>query len=113
MAAGYNAGRTDYPIRLFVAFDGLAAVGWATYGGLVGHIGGTAVTQSAWRLFAVAAAAAVVFGTAGWILALFGGHKVVDEQLGEVDAEVDDDPGDDGTGDADVPEERANRSAGY
>jgi membrane-associated protein len=73
MAAGFHAGRTGYPIKLFLAYDGAAALGWATYGGLVGHIGGTAITQSAWRLFAIAATAAVVFGTAGWILALFGG----------------------------------------
>jgi membrane-associated protein len=73
MASGYHAGRTGYPIRSFIGYDGAAALGWATYGGLVGHLGGTAVTQSAWRLFAVAATAAVVFGTAGWMLALFGG----------------------------------------
>jgi membrane-associated protein len=77
MAAGYHAGRSGYAIRLFVLYDGLAAVGWASYGGLVGHIGGTAVTQSAWRLFAVAAVAAVIFGTAGWVLALFGGRNDV------------------------------------
>lgn len=75
MAAGYQAGRTGYPTRLFLSYDGAAAVGWATYGGLVGHIGGTALTQTAWRLFAVAAAAAVIFGTAGWVLALFGGRN--------------------------------------
>ncbi|MEV4704129.1 DedA family protein [Actinoplanes sp. NPDC049316] len=75
MAAGYHAGRTGYPIKLFILYDGGAAVAWATYGGLVGHVGGTAVTQSAWRLFAIAATAAVIFGTAGWILALFGGRK--------------------------------------
>jgi hypothetical protein len=75
MAAGFHAGRTGYPVKLFAAYDGLAALCWATYGGLVGHLGGTAITQSAWRLFAVAATAAVVFGTAGWILALFGGEK--------------------------------------
>jgi membrane-associated protein len=74
MAAGYNAGRVGFPIKLFVTFDGGAALAWATYGGLVGHVGGTAVTQSAWRLFAIAATAAVIFGTAGWILALFGGR---------------------------------------
>jgi membrane protein YqaA with SNARE-associated domain len=38
------------------------------------------VTQSAWRLFAVAATAAVIFGTAGWILALFGGRNAVEEE---------------------------------
>jgi membrane-associated protein len=75
MAAGYHAGRSGYPIKLFIAYDGGAALAWATYGGLVGHIGGTAVTQSAWRLFAVAATAAVIFGTSGWVLALFGGRK--------------------------------------
>ncbi|GLW29579.1 DedA family protein [Actinoplanes regularis] len=75
MASGYHAGRTGYPIRLFVAYDGAAALCWACYGGLVGHLGGTAVTQSAWRLFAIAAAAALVFGTAGWVLALFGGKN--------------------------------------
>jgi membrane protein DedA with SNARE-associated domain len=79
MAAGYHAGRSDYPIRLFILYDGLAAVGWASYGGLVGHIGGTAVTQSAWRLFAVAAVAAVIFGTAGSVLALFGGRNSDEE----------------------------------
>jgi membrane-associated protein len=75
MAAGFHAGRIGYPIKRFAMYDGLAAVCWASYGGLVGHIGGTAITQSAWRLFAIAATAAVVFGTAGWILALFGGKK--------------------------------------
>jgi membrane protein DedA with SNARE-associated domain len=75
MAAGFHAGRTGYPIKKFFLYDGLAALAWASYGGLVGHIGGTAVTQSAWRLFVIAATAAVVFGTAGWILAIFGGQK--------------------------------------
>jgi membrane-associated protein len=81
MAAGYHAGRASYPIKFFVAYGGGAALAWATYGGLVGHVGGTAVTQSAWRLFAIAATAAVIFGTAGWILALFGGRKAVAEQI--------------------------------
>src|SRR4051794_8333292 len=79
MAAGYHAGRKGFPIKLFIAYDGGAALAWATYGGLVGHIGGTAVTNSAWRLFAIAACAALIFGTAGWILALFGGGKAGDE----------------------------------
>ena len=86
MAAGYHAGRSGYPIKLFIAYDGGAALAWATYGGLVGHIGGTAVTQSAWRLFAVAATAAVIFGTAGWILAVFGGRKPDEEEIAEDEA---------------------------
>jgi membrane protein DedA with SNARE-associated domain len=80
MAAGYHAGRVGYPIKFFIAYDGGAALAWASYGGLVGNIGGTAVTQSAWRLFAIAATAAVIFGTAGWILALFGGRKEAAEE---------------------------------
>jgi membrane-associated protein len=72
MAACFTAGRVRYPYRLFVVYETAAALAWASYGTLVGHIGGTAVTQSAWRLLAVAAVAATVFGTAGWVLALVG-----------------------------------------
>ena len=78
MAAGFHAGRTGYPVKLFALYDAAAAICWASYGGLVGHVGGTAITQSAWRLFAIAATAALVFGTAGWVLALFGGRKKAD-----------------------------------
>ena len=81
MAASYHAGRSRYPKKLFVLYDGLAAAGWASYGSLVGHLGGTAVTQSAWRLLAIAATAAVIFGTAGWILALFGGRRTIQEEI--------------------------------
>lgn len=89
MAAGFHAGRTGYPIKLFALYDGAAALCWAGYGGLVGHVGGTAITQSAWRLFAIAATAAVVFGTAGWILALFGGRKEAElEAEAEIQAEA-------------------------
>jgi membrane-associated protein len=104
MAAGYHAGRSGYPIKFFVGYDGAAALAWATYGGLVGHIGGTAVTQSAWRLFAVAATAAVIFGTAGWILALFGGRNDGDEETDDEDA--DDEPGQE----VDEPQRRATRA---
>ncbi|MFI5932839.1 DedA family protein [Actinoplanes sp. NPDC051494] len=84
MAGGYHAGRSGYPIKLFILYDGGAALAWASYGGLVGHVGGTAITQSAWRLFAIAATAAIIFGTAGWILALFGGRKNTEESAEEV-----------------------------
>jgi len=113
MAAGYHAGRSGYQIRLFVAYDGAAALAWATYGGLVGHVGGTAITQSAWRLFAIAATAAVIFGTAGWILALFGGRKAVATEItAEITAdapETDTEPGPEGEPepDAGVTEDRA------
>jgi membrane-associated protein len=109
MAAGFHAGRSQYPVKLFVLYDGLAALSWATYGGLVGHVGGTAITQSAWRLFAIAAVAAVVFGTAGWILALFGGRTAVEAEL------TDDQAGPVVTAaraaSADVPPPRSSRTA--
>jgi membrane-associated protein len=72
MAACFHAGRTRYPYRLFLPYEGAAALAWATYGGLVGHLGGAALTASAWRLFAVAASAAAIFAAAGWALALTG-----------------------------------------
>ncbi|GAA0816912.1 DedA family protein [Spirilliplanes yamanashiensis] len=86
MVASFRAGRLRYPYRLYVLYDGAAAIGWATYGGLVGHIGGTALTQTAWRLFAVAAVAAVIFGTAGWVLALFGGRHDDEDEDGPATA---------------------------
>jgi membrane-associated protein len=70
MAACFQAGRVRYPARLFLSYEAAAALGWATYGGLVGHLGGAALTESAWRLVAVAALAAGIFAAAGWILAL-------------------------------------------
>ncbi|GLY95631.1 DedA family protein [Actinoplanes sp. NBRC 103695] len=102
MAAGYHAGRRGYPIKLFALYDGGAALAWAMYGGLVGHIGGTAVTQSAWRLFAIAATAAVVFGTAGWILAFFGGRKEAPDEGGATEARA---------ASADVPPPRSTPTA--
>ncbi|MEH1125937.1 DedA family protein [Micromonospora sp. CPCC 206061] len=72
MAACFHAGRMRYPYRLFLPYEGAAALAWAAYGGLVGHLGGAALTASAWRLFAVAATAATIFAAAGWALALTG-----------------------------------------
>lgn len=72
MAAFFRAGRVRYPGRLFLSYAATAALAWATYGGLVGHLGGAALTASAWRLVAVAAVAATIFATAGWALALAG-----------------------------------------
>jgi hypothetical protein len=94
-----------------VLFDGGASLAWATYGGLVGHIGGTALTQSAWKLFAIAATAAVVFGGAGWILALFGGRKEAAE--GDAEADTEDDPAatEARAASADEPPPRSSRTA--
>jgi membrane protein DedA with SNARE-associated domain len=70
MAGCYSAGRVAYPASRFLPYEVLGAVGWASYGAMVGHLAGTAVTKSAWRLVAVAAIAATVFAAAGWVLAL-------------------------------------------
>lgn len=115
MAAGYHAGRSGYPKKLWVLYDGLAAVGWACYGSLVGHLGGTAVTQSAWRLLAIAATAAVIFGTAGWILAIFGGGTTIPGFGGGTKGEIAIDDGplltEARAASADVPPPRSNRTA--
>ncbi|RKN43467.1 DedA family protein [Micromonospora endolithica] len=71
MAACFSAGRRQYPYRLFLLYESVAALGWAGYGALVGHLGGTALTGSAWRLALIAGAAAVGFAAAGWVMTLF------------------------------------------
>ncbi|MGW4502513.1 DedA family protein [Micromonospora sp. NPDC004336] len=75
MAACFSAGRSRYPYRLFLLYEGVAAAGWATYGGLVGHLGGTALTGSAWRLAVIAAVAAAGFGAAGWAMTVLGARR--------------------------------------
>ncbi|MCX4474403.1 DedA family protein [Micromonospora sp. NBC_01655] len=76
MAACFAAGRSRYPYRLFLAYEAVAAAGWATYGALVGHLGGTALTESAWQLLVIAGAAAAGFAAAGWAMtALTARHE--------------------------------------
>ncbi|WP_370518078.1 DedA family protein, partial [Micromonospora sp. MP36] len=58
MAACFSAGRSRYPYRLFVLYEATAATGWAAYGSLVGHLGGRALTESAWRLLVIGGGAA-------------------------------------------------------
>lgn len=78
MAACFSAGRSRYPYRLFVLYEGLAAIGWATYGGLVGHLGGTALTESAWRLALIAGLAAAGFAAAGWAMTVVGARRAAE-----------------------------------
>jgi membrane-associated protein len=108
MVASFRAGRRRYPFRLYLLYDGGAAIGWATYGGLVGHIGGTALTQTAWRLFTVAAVAAAIFGTAGWVLAVFGGRTEDAEAADETDEP--DDATEARAASADAPPPRSSRT---
>ncbi|MFG2053633.1 DedA family protein [Micromonospora sp. NPDC048930] len=68
MAACFSAGRSRYPYRLFLPYEAAAAIAWASYGTLVGHLGGTALTESAWRLVVIGAVAAAGFAAAGWAM---------------------------------------------
>jgi membrane-associated protein len=68
MAACFSAGRSRYPYRLFLLYEALAALAWASYGALVGHLGGSALTGSAWRLAVIAVLAAGGFAAAGWAM---------------------------------------------
>ncbi|WP_229399903.1 DedA family protein [Micromonospora okii] len=72
MAACFAAGRSRYPYRLFLGYEALAASAWAAYGALVGHLGGRALTESAWQLLVIAGAAAAGFAAAGWAMTAFG-----------------------------------------
>jgi membrane-associated protein len=75
MAACFSAGRSRYPYRLFLLYEAAAAVGWASYGTLVGHLGGTALTESAWRLAVIGAVAAGGFAAAGWAMTLISARN--------------------------------------
>ncbi|MFG1674319.1 DedA family protein [Micromonospora sp. NPDC049282] len=68
MAACFSAGRSRYPYRLFLAYEAVAAIGWAGYGTLVGHLGGAALTRSAWQLLLIGGVAAGGFAAAGWAM---------------------------------------------
>ncbi|MEV5690875.1 DedA family protein [Micromonospora globbae] len=68
MAACFSAGRSHYPYRHFLFYETAAALGWATYGALVGHLGGSALASSTWRLAVIAAVAATGFAAAGWVM---------------------------------------------
>ncbi|MEH1014094.1 DedA family protein [Micromonospora sp. CPCC 206060] len=89
MAACFSAGRSQYPYRLFLLYEATAALGWATYGALVGHLGGAALTGSAWQLALVAAGAAGGFTLMGWVLNRYTGRTPVqaDELALPVEAE--------------------------
>ncbi|MFI7425718.1 DedA family protein [Micromonospora sp. NPDC049836] len=68
MAACFSAGRSRYPYRLFLPYEAAAALSWASYGTLVGHLGGAALTHSAWRLLLIGGIAAAGFAAAGWAM---------------------------------------------
>ncbi|MFC7548279.1 DedA family protein [Plantactinospora sp. GCM10030261] len=115
MTACFHAGRTRYPVRSFLGFEALAALGWAGYGGLVGNLGGTAVAGSGWRLALVATAAAGTFATLGWALTVLAGRRTGtsdDDTHGPAPATGDVDAGPDGGGPGPATPARATSTDG-
>ncbi|MDG4802961.1 VTT domain-containing protein [Micromonospora sp. WMMD980] len=84
MAACFSAGRRRYPYRLFLAYDAVAAIGWAGYGTLVGHLGGAALTGSAWRLLLIGGVAAGGFAAAGWAMTWLGARQAATPSAGDL-----------------------------
>ncbi|WMF04593.1 DedA family protein [Micromonospora robiginosa] len=86
MAACFSAGRSRYPYRLFLSYEAVAAVGWAAYGALVGHLGGAALTGSGWRLLLIAGVAAGGFAAAGWAMTWLGNrHPATPQADGHIE----------------------------
>jgi membrane-associated protein len=48
-ACTITTGATKYPLRLFVRYDAIAALSWATYSALIGYIGGAAFKDNPLR----------------------------------------------------------------
>lgn len=70
MVASANAGRNSYALRRFIAFDLLAVTLWASYGALLGHFGGAALTRSSWIPVAIVAVVATLMIGAAPLLGL-------------------------------------------
>lgn len=60
-AATFTGGVTHYPYPKFAAFDAVAAASWATYGSLLGYLGGRFFSDHAWVALLVAFALAGLF----------------------------------------------------
>ncbi|MEU2612719.1 VTT domain-containing protein [Micromonospora sp. NPDC007271] len=89
MAACFSAGRSRYPYRLFLLYESVAATGWAAYGSLVGHLGGRALTESAWRLAVIGGVAAAGFAAAGWAMSAISARNTRTEAEAKVRVGVD------------------------
>jgi membrane-associated protein len=62
-AIGLSAGLLHFPWRRYMAYDALAAVGWAAYAALLGFLGGQAFEDEPWK--GLVLALAIAFGVAG------------------------------------------------
>jgi membrane protein DedA with SNARE-associated domain len=62
-AVGLSAGMLHYSWRRYIAFDAIAAIGWALYAALLGYFGGQAFEDEPWK--GLVLALAIAFGVAG------------------------------------------------
>ncbi|WP_432986202.1 DedA family protein [Dactylosporangium sp. CA-233914] len=81
MITAVYAGRNGVSTRRFATYDVVAAMLWATYGALLGHFGGAAMTDSSWLPLLLVAAAALLFVAGAPLLGLMGklGKRVTAE----------------------------------
>ena len=62
-ATTFSAGLTRFPLRVFVPYAFVAAIGWALYGGLLGYVGGKTFHDRPW--LALLVALGIAFAIAG------------------------------------------------
>ncbi len=70
-ATTFAAGTLEMPWRRFLAADACAAVAWALYASLLGHLGGSTFEGSPWKSLALSLSLAclIAIGAEGWIRA--------------------------------------------
>jgi membrane protein DedA with SNARE-associated domain len=66
-ATTFSAGLTRFPLRLFVPYALVAAVGWAVYAAVLGYLGGRTFHDRPWLALVIALgiAAGIAFGSEG------------------------------------------------
>lgn len=75
-ATTFSAGVLAYPWRRFLAFEVVAVCVWATYGVLIGYLGGRAFAESVWKSLLTA------LGAAAAIALLIEGYRRVQQRRG-------------------------------
>jgi membrane-associated protein len=75
MITAVYAGRNGVSTRRFASYDVVAAMLWASYGGLLGRFGGEAIAESSWLPLIVVGAAALIFMAGAPLLGLAGKRR--------------------------------------
>ena len=63
-ATTFTAGLTRFPLRVFLPYAFVAAIGWATYAGLLGYIGGRTFEDRPWLALLIALGIAFLIASA-------------------------------------------------